>query len=125
MKKKNEKIEVFDRSESFYLMDAFDKKSIDEAILSLEGLKTKVKDGERGELFVDYCGYDGGMEVEFHIFRLETDKEFESRIAQEEKKKEKQRLAKEKQKEKARKVLLENELEEKKEYERLKAKFGK
>lgn len=125
MKKKNEKLEVFARSESLYLMDAFDKKTIDEAILSLEEFKKKLKEGERGELSVDYCGHDGGMEVELHIYRMETDKEFKERLSKEEKDRQKAKLAREKQKEKARKILMENELEEKKEYERLKAKFEK
>lgn len=106
-------------------MDAFDKKTIDEAILSLEEFKKKLKEGERGELSVDYCGHDGGMEVELHIYRMETDKEFKERLSKEEKDRQKAKLAREKQKEKARKILMENELEEKKEYERLKAKFEK
>ena len=78
--------------------------SIDEVILRLQNLKEKYKDHSGLRISEDHC-YEGGYT--YDLQRLETDEEYEQRLAKEAER------------------VREREEREKAEYERLKAKFEK
>ena len=72
-----------------------------------------VKYGTDAYFYYDYYEYDGGRKIQIRYTELETDAEFEKRLASE--KKERDRKKKDK---------LEKEEYERKEYERLRKKYG-
>jgi hypothetical protein len=88
---------------------------IDNLINSLQAAKVAEKTGEWSELSVEWNSYDDYQTAEWHIkgYRLETDKEYNKRMQELEK------AAKFK-----KKMKEDKEERDKKEYERLKKKFG-
>lgn len=68
--------------------------------------------GEDAYIDKDYYGYDGGYDLQLYFKRIETDKEYNKRLKDEERKKKKEQDAK-----------LKKEEREKREFERLKKKF--
>ena len=110
--------------ERLYVVDTL-KAYVDFDGMSLDGLAAEaarlkdmiVKEGgveDSGFISYEHYGYDGAFEVRVKYRRLESDKEFEKRVADEAKAREKERVAKEKRLER-----------ERKEYERLRKKFEK
>jgi hypothetical protein len=88
---------------------------IDNLINSLQAAKEAEKSGEWTGLLVSWYSYDDYTSVEWHIkgYRLETDKEYNQRM------KDLEKVAKFK-----KKMKEDREERDKKEYERLKKKFG-
>jgi len=88
---------------------------IDNLINSLQGAKEAEKSGEWTDLLVDWYSDDDYTSAEWHIkgYRLETDKEYNKRM------KELEKASKFK-----KKMKEDKEERDKKEYERLKKKFG-
>lgn len=118
-----ERKRVLDRSFEVDLNDMFSNAKVDEVILSLQALDSKVE---------YHRGYDAVFRVEYgyeytdvymDVYRDETDKEYEARLAKEEKAREKARKSREAKLEKARQALFQKEEDERAEYERLRAKF--
>lgn len=108
-KAKRKEITVQLGTESFY--DILDQKTPEEVIKRMWELQDEYKD-RKVSFNVSPYGYDGGLELELWEHRLENDKEYTARRAQE---------AKEREKQKARK--LSNAEKEFKEYLRLQKKF--
>lgn len=78
-----------------------------------EHYEHEIANGYLVEFTVEPYGYDGGVETMFSVYRLENDKEYEVR-------KNKERVASEKSKI----ARVAKEEKERREYERLKKKFG-
>ena len=104
------KVRVFDTHSTIDPDDG-----IDNLINSLQAAKEAEKSGEWTGLLVSSYSDDDYASVEWHIkgYRLETDKEYNKRMKEEEK------VAKFK-----KKIKEDKEERDKKEYERLKKKFG-
>jgi hypothetical protein len=104
------KIRVFDTHSTIHPDDG-----IDNLINSLQAAKEAEKSGEWTGLLVSWYSYDDYTSVEWHIkgYRLETDKEYNQRM------KDLEKVAKFK-----KKMKEDREERDKKEYERLKKKFG-
>lgn len=96
--------------ESFY--DILDGNTPEQVIERMQQLRAGYP-GRDVYFDVSSYGYDGGKELNLYERRLETDKEFEKRIAEEKKVKAKEKEAK-----------AVKEAKELAEYERLKKKFG-
>lgn len=97
-------------TESFY--DILDQKTPEEVIEGMQGFIQHYS-GRKVSFNVAPYGYDGGMELELYEHRLETDKEYEKRLAEEKKEREKKKKAK-----------ADKDARDLAEYERLKKKFG-
>ena len=97
-------------TESFY--DILDQKTPEEVIAGMQGFIQHYA-GRKVSFNVSPYGYDGGMELELYEHRLETDKEYEKRIAEEKKASVKRKKAK-----------ADKDARDRAEYERLKKKFG-
>ena len=119
-----ERLRVVDRELQLSLVDLFDGETVDDAILELYALKSKVDEGR---------GHDAKFRVEYSydytdlyldIYRDETDAEYDARQAREERAREKARKARETKKAKALAQALQTEAEERALFEQLKAKFG-
>lgn len=104
------KIRVFDTHSTIHPDD-----KIDNLINSLQAAKEAEKNGEWSELSVEWYSDDDFSSVEWYIkgYRLETDKEYNKRM------KDLEKASKFK-----KKMKEDKEERDKKEYERLKKKFG-
>lgn len=103
-------VNVSMHEESIY--DLLDQKTPDELI----ALMTRYKSDYEGRdiyFSVDSYGYDGGVNIELWERRLETESEYRGRMAVEARDAERQRKAKQ-----------DKDQRDRKEYERLKKKFG-
>ena len=121
---------VCSKSERLDIEEIFDGRTLDDVQAEFNALAHKY---ER-EIFeqdlevrfeVEYYGHDGGHDVYLYSSRWETDEEFKKRQAMLEAERAARRRARERVKEAARKNLYEKEADERAEFERLKAKFGK
>lgn len=110
MSERREVTVTLDRSVSLY--DILDCNTPDEVIQVMEEYKQRYQ-GRKINFGVQSYGYDGGVEVVILETRPETDREYDKRIKAEQKEQERMKAAKAKSVEK-----------ERKEYERLKKKFG-
>jgi F0F1-type ATP synthase alpha subunit len=108
-KAKRKEITVKLGTESFY--DILDQKTPEQVIEEMQGF-IQFYAGRKISFNVAPYGYDGGIELELYEHRLENDREFEKRIAEEKKVKDK---AKEDKKTKEAKEFAE--------YQRLQKKF--
>jgi len=118
-----DKQRVLDRSVSVDLYDLFNALDVQQVKEKIDAYESQVNYGQ-GEVVnfrVEY-GYEY-TDVYMDVFRVETDTEYNKRMAKNAKAKEKARIAREKKKEKARQVLMATEAQERAEYERLRAKF--
>lgn len=103
------------------LLDSHDFEQVKTELDVLES-QCNYEQGEEVKFRVEYgCEY---TDVYMDVFRVETDAEYDKRMAKNAKAKEKARLAREKKKEKARQVLLATEEAERAEYARLMKKYG-
>ena len=91
--------------------DEFDGKTPEEIIERMKAFRTEMNDRDV-YFYINHYGYDGGKELKLRERREETDKEYEKRIAEEEKVRAKKRADEKKKKDR-----------EYAEYERLKKKF--
>ena len=119
-----ERLRVVDRELEVSLCDVFDGRSVDDAILELQALKSKVDESR---------GYDAKFKVEYSydytnldlvIYRDETDAEYAARQVREERAREKARKARETKRAKALAQALQTEAEERALYEQLREKFA-
>ena len=120
----SERKRVLYRSDSIDLYTLFDNATIEDAIAELQKLHTKVKYGQGEDARFRLQVYYDDTSVYLDIFRDENDTEYQARLEQEEKMRKARDKARETKKEKARQELYQKEEDERKEYERLKAKFG-
>jgi len=122
----SERKRVLDRSINVDFYNLFEGKRIDDAIADL----MRIQDENTRLDFLDakfrceYYGDGGGFDFMLDVYRDETDKEYKTRLAKEQKLRDallarKQKLSKRKKLQKLKKEAAERE-----EYERLKAKFG-
>lgn len=84
-------------------IDNYLEGKIDEAIKALEGFKERYGEGA----YLERYYYDEGSCLQLYVDREETDKEYNSRIKEE------------------KRIQAEQEVRERKEYDRLAKKFGK
>lgn len=116
---------VLVKSVSLDIYEIFERKTIEEIQQYTSSLKLEYEnDIQQKDLYVNFsvnfCGYDGGYELNLNVYRWENDTEYESRIAAEEK----SRKAKEARKLKAsQSKKSKSDDDERKEYLRLKEKY--
>jgi hypothetical protein len=112
MMAKIKRIKVVEKICHVCFHDVFDLKTPDEVIEKIEHYKSLY---EGREIFFDvsYDYFDGTKQLELKERRLETDKEFEERVELESMRNHRKKMD-----------LLAKEEKERKEYERLKNKFG-
>lgn len=124
------KQQIEERSMYVNLLTPENGQSIEEYLADITAELTAIKrdnwtaDTVCEKLYTRDYGYDGAFEIILEFCRLETDEEYESRLAQEREeleKSERKRLAR---LEKNRAKTAAKEAEERKEYERLRAKYG-
>ena len=120
-KKEEERKEVRVRLESLYL-DTFDG-PLDDVMLTLQEFKERYSDTHTGLHISAWQRWDD-LEINLFGFRLETDAEYNKRIAAAEKARERANKTKEALDRKKQEKQLQLEANERAEYERLKAKFG-
>lgn len=108
---KRKEITVKLGTESFY--DILDQKTPEQVIEEMQGF-IQFYAGRKVSFNVAPYGYDGGIELELYEHRLENDKEFEKRTAEEKKVKDK-----------AKETKAAKEAKELAEFKRLKKKFEK
>jgi len=102
------------------LYNLFDGKSFHDVIDDLQRIESKnVKYGQGEDSKFRFHHYDahGGFDFLLDVYRDETDKEYKARMV-------KEQQARDRAKESKLKKNLDEEAAERKEYERLKAKFG-
>lgn len=93
MAKKAERKIVDEEVNEYWDFDVIDGKTFDQVIEQMEMFKPEYI-GRDVYFSVDSYGYDGGKELKLRERRLETDKEFNKRIEQEQKEKAKAKEAK-------------------------------
>lgn len=113
----SKKKRVLDRRDQVFITELFDGRSIDDVIIELQSMLHRYEEeifthDKEVRFVTDYYGYDGGIELYVRVMRWETDKEYEARMAKEQKERAKKRAATKAKKDK-----------EYAEYERLKKKF--
>lgn len=113
----SKKKRVLDRRDQIFINDLLDGRSIDDVIIELQSMLHRYEE----EIFThdkevrfetEHYGYDGGVELYVRVTRWESDREYEARMAKEQKERAKKRAVAQAKKDK-----------EYAEYERLKKKF--
>ena len=113
----SKKKRVLDRRDQVFITELFDGRTIEDVILELQSMLHRYEE----EIFthdkevrfeIQHYGYDGGVELYVRVVRWESDREYEARMAKEQKERAKKRAVARAKKDK-----------EYAEYERLKKKF--
>lgn len=123
------KEKVFVRQSSIDLDELFFYKDLDGMMAGAKKIhdqfyKLAFSEGLMVEFVTEWAGYDGGTEVIAKLYRWETDKEYQERLALIAEQEEKKRLRKEAKKAKALAKVLADEQAERELFEKLKLKFG-
>ena len=112
-----ERKRVLDRRDEVYFSDLLDGRTIEDVILELQSMLRRYEEeifthDKEVKFETEHYGYDGGMQLYVRVMRWESDREYEARMAKEQKERAKKRAVAQAKKDK-----------EYAEYERLKKKF--
>lgn len=126
--KRNQKIEKYEYREQIDVDDILDSATHEQVIEVFTAMyaehKERYPNATSMHFDVQYYGYDGAFNVHLCVGRLETDKEFETRLKTEKRERDRKRAAREKKRQAAEKILMQTETQEKAVLKKLLEKYG-